>query len=164
MKRLLFISALGVGLLVAACVPPPPPPPVPHQDWYLTEVQVQPASPTGTYQFKTTCTLDGGGTAPDHLDTIAHTAGTLTVQNFNWAPTDVSSCSVTETAGPAGAPSYWLNATNPAPFGTPPTYHPITAPTTTPQSCTLTLEGTYENYPGGPLDVWGNCFYAVSNA
>jgi len=167
-----FLAIMG-----ARCQPAAPPPP--HDEWYLTEVQVQPASPSGTYGFDTVCTLEDGSMLT-HPVTITHVAGSLTIQNFNWsvpgnglgtitggatAPAPASgpkTCFVKETAGPAGTPSYWLNATDPAPFGTPPTYHPITAPTTTPQTCQLSIEGTYQGNP--PIDVWGNCFFAVSNA
>jgi hypothetical protein len=177
----LVIVGACLAVMGASCAPtkPPPPPPAPHDEWYLTEVQVQPASPSGTYTVNTVCTLEDGTTFT-HPATITHVAGQLDVQNFNWsvpgnglgtisgganAPAPASDphiCFAQEASGPGGTPSYWLTQALPAPFGTPPTYEAITAPTSTPQSCTLTFEATYSGNP--PIDVWGNCFFAVSNA
>lgn len=171
----LALVIVGACLAVMGAQCQPTAPPVPHEEWYYTDIQVQPSSPSGTYGFNTVCELEGGGTFT-HPDTITHVTGSLTRQSFNWslgttsnggtAPTPASepeSCFVQETAGPSGTtPSYWLTHPVPAPFGTPPIYEPITAPTSTPQTCHFSFSGTYEDR-NPPLDVW-DCWFAVTNA
>lgn len=156
-----MIGALGAGLAMAACAPiPPSPPPGPHNNLYKTEVHVAPGSVSGSYELDTACVLEDGTTSTHH-DTLVHNTGSETIETFTWPEPDPKDCTVTETAGPPmTTPSYWLSGTAPAPFGTPPTFVPITEPTTTPQTCHETIIGTYQGTP--PLDYW-DCIFTVEN-
>jgi hypothetical protein len=155
-----MIGALGAGLAVAACAPAPPAPAA-HANWYNTEVHVAPDAVAGSYTVDTACKL-ADATTSTHTDTLTHVVGDETIKTFTWPEPDPIDCTATETAGPPmTTPTYWLTGTAPAPFGTPPTFVPITAPTAAPQTCHETIIGTY-NDQTPPLDYW-DCIFTVKN-
>jgi hypothetical protein len=161
---LLLVGAGSLALMGNSCAPAPtkqpPPPPAPHNNLYYTEVHIAPGSVSGSYAVDTACVLENGATSTHH-DTLDHTTGSETIKTFTWPEPDPVDCTATETAGPSGTtPSYWLSGTAPAPFGTPPVFVAITAPTTTPQTCHEKIIGTYPGTP--PLDFW-DCIFTVQN-